>query len=361
MCAKTCRIFIIAMAILGVACALLARLDYFQYLQHHRDMISQGITPSGVPGGLSPLDVYHDAVAMNYLHALDESAPDVVFFADSVMGGNSEQEPRTTLAEFLSGLTGRKVLGVSGAGYTALVFRAYANLTRAASHRPGLVIMSINPRSFSGDWSFSPDWSYVRLLDYLTVLSYRPSLPGWLSWLPGRFAGETLRGHIESFYQRQSKAGAAAYFEGHRRDMDAFGPAGPELDEEEKSIRTHFLENYMSASVSDGHPMLDEIHQAASGFRDAGCNVLTYITPVNVQDAQRLAGPLFATLFRADMSAIVENLRRDGIVCVDASEAVDSGHFVDKEYACEHLDLAGRRILAEQLDAALKQSAWRAH
>ncbi|MFZ5428205.1 MAG: hypothetical protein ACOZEN_14665 [Thermodesulfobacteriota bacterium] len=319
-------------------------------------MVLQGLA-AGEASGPDPVEAFHNASAWEYRRDLEERTPDVVYFADSVMGGHCESEARTTLAELFAAGSGRTVRGVSGAGYTAVVFRGYALVTSKAEKRPSLAILALNPRSLSDGWFFSEDYQYSRLASYLAALACRPSWGDWLAWLPRRMGAEELDSRITRDARAGTGPDAGEYFRSMRRDLKAFGPPGPSLDEEERGIREHFLVNYMSTRVDRGHPMLAELLSAVRLLRAAGVRVVVYVTPVNVREAERLIGPRFVEEFRRDMADAAEVFGREGVAFADLSELLDGSRFVDKQYACEHLDLEGRRILAARVAEAAARDA----
>lgn len=345
---KNRRVIACCLAVFFAASGTWAWLDHAGYEARCRELIRLGLAAGGTSGP-DPVEAFHNASAWGYRRDLEERTPDVVYFADSVMGGHSGSEASTTLAELFAAGSGRTVRGVSGAGYTAVVFRGYALMTSKARRRPALAILALNPRSLSDGWFFSGDYQYSRLVSYLAALAYRPSLQDWLAWLPRRIVGEDLDSRIIRSAETGPKPDAGEYFRSMRRDLKGFGPPELSLDEEERSIREHFLVNYMSTRVERGHPMLAELLRSVRLLRDAGVRVVVYVTPVNVREAERLIGPRFVGEFRRDMAAVGEVFGREGAEFADLSELLDDSRFVDKQYACEHLDLEGRRILAARV------------
>jgi len=271
------------------------------------------------------------------------------------MGGHHDDEPRTGIDEMMGASLGVPVRGVSGAGYTAVVYSRLAALAASAPHKPRLALVSINPRSFSSDWFFTEGYWHAHMAGFLPLLSYRPSVPAWLRWLPHRLAGSDLRSHAAGGDGLDGSPGSSGYFRAKWCDPDRFNPVRQELTDSEIAIRRHFLENYMAVRVESGHPMLAAISRTIGLLRASGVTVLAYVTPVDVQEAARLVGPAFMDEFRRDVSEIRRTVEEAGAAYLDLSEHLDSGCFVDRDYACEHLNARGRAAVAEALSVKSRE------
>ena len=299
------------------------------------------------------LDAFHNAVALDFRNALGQGAVDVVFFNDSVMGGLTDDEPRTTIATLLAERLRWKITPVSGAGYTAVLFREYANLVALAAKKPRLAIVSINLRGFSDGWFFTPDYMYAATAAYLRLLARPPAwtdVPAWLASRekdPAVYWSEGLRdaapGNYADLFSRLNR----------RRDaLLAENPPG--LTPEDRDRRRHFIENYLTL-VSRDHPMLGFLTDTATRFLRSGTPVLFYVTPIDMADGTRLVGPAFAETVRANVATIRAALAEAGAPCRDMAALLPTALFVDREYACEHLNLAGREQVAATLAAALQE------
>lgn len=329
-------------------------LDYAAFRRDWRALLVQGLTTPQDLDSPQAQDVYHQHLASELLAELGSMAPDVLYLNDSVMGGHSTDEARTPLNELLAGQLlalrrGVTVRGLSGAGYTPLVYGRYAWLLAGAPRKPRLVIFSLNPRSLSSVWFFTQDSLYARVVRFLPLLSRRPDFRAWLAWLPGRLSGQGLEDFLASEDRPVPEREAQAYFGAHRRDTGAFGPPPPGLDAYEKGLREKFLENYTTVEVTPLHPMLRELDHAVRTLVQAGMRVLVYTTPVDAAEGDRLAGPAFTQTLRRDLAAVGDVARAAGAHYLDLSELLGSSLFVDRDQACEHLSLAGRREVARAL------------
>jgi hypothetical protein len=392
------------------ACLVLAVwgvVDYRSEIARRKAVMADGLLTPADANSPKALDVYHQAVAAGLFRELAGKAPDILYLNDSVMGGHGDFEPRTPMDELLAtalngngvgagapdaqpgmrgsapsgaspaqgGKTGepagaaeaRKasdargaksaltVRGVSGAGYTALVFERYARLVARSPHRPRIVILPLNPRSFSSPWFFGEDYWYSRVLRFLPLIAETPSLTWWLSRLPDRINGRDPDAVAGKPFGDGFKVPAVEnYFSLFRPGSPDYGPPPPGLTEERLAAREHFIENYGLVKTTAGHPMLGAMILAARKFERAGVTPVIYVTPVDLEEGERLLGPLFAARFREGIAVIQRELEREGVAFLDLSGLLGSRFFVDREYACEHLNLAGREAVAVKLAEAVR-------
>lgn len=331
---------------------VLAWREYKSLARSYKEIVAAGATMPDADAQQNVfLDAYHNAVALKFRDALQQGAVSVFYCNDSVMGGHGDAEARDTIAEMLDGLTGLDIYPVSGAGYTAVLFREYAGLVAKAKKKPRLAIISVNLRSFSDDWLFTPRWEYAATTAYLRLLAEPPSpadLPSWIvsgQWDPAAYwQGRT----------QQSAPSYAALFEELNAGREALLAAPPPgLSPEELDRRRHFIENYMT-HVTPEHPMLGYLLDTAHRLERAGVAVLFYLTPIDVEGGRQLVGEALPANVAANSHVIMDALARSGASCLDLTALLPEDRFVDREYACEHLDLAGRRRVAGALAGAVK-------
>ncbi|WP_428561344.1 MAG: hypothetical protein ACP59X_18730 [Solidesulfovibrio sp. DCME] len=336
------------------AIASLAAYGWHEYTALQRDYkraVAAGATtpdPGGPPG--PSFDAYHNAVALGFRDALRGGRVEAFFCNDSVMGGHTDDEARTTIAAMLGPAVGLDIYPVSGAGYAAVLYREYAGLAATAAKKPRLAIIGVNLRSFSDDWLFTPRWVYAATAAYLRLLAAPPTpadLPGWL----GRGKADP-----DAFWRQRTdrpQAGHEALFARLNAGRDALlAAAPPGLSPDEAGRRTHFINNYMTQITPD-HPMLAALSETAQRLARAGVPTVFYLTPIDVEGGRQLVGEALVANVAANSQCIAETLRGQGATCLDLSALLPTDRFVDREYACEHLDLAGRRRVAEALAQAL--------
>ncbi len=295
-------------------------------------------------------DAYHNAVALAFRDALGRGDVAVIYCNDSVMGGHNDDEPRTTIATMLGELRGLSIYPVSGPGYAATLFREYAAVIAQAKQRPRLAIVSINLRAFSDDWFFTPRWMYAATVDYLRLLAKPPTMADVPAWL---VSGEHDPAVWLTARTRRDVSGHEALF----REMNArrnrlLAAPTPGLSPEEANRRQFFIKNYMT-DIPAGHPMIGDLLDTAATLSRAGVATLFYLTPIDVEGGTSLVGAEFAATTSDNARRVTRTLAEAGVDCLDLSTLLPEDRFVDRDYACEHLDLAGRRRVAEALAAHL--------
>ncbi|EKO37560.1 MAG: hypothetical protein B193_3765 [Solidesulfovibrio magneticus str. Maddingley MBC34] len=321
----------------------------------YRQLLTAAATtpPVGAPEPLFN-DAYHNAVALAFRDALARGDVTAVYFNDSVMGGHNDDEPRTTIATLLGDLSGLSIHPVSGPGYAATLFREYARLIAQAKHKPRLAIISINLRAFSDDWFFTPRWMYAATVDYLRLLAAPPTLADVPAWL---VSGQDDPAVWLAARTRRDASGHEALFQeiNARRNRLMAAPT-PGLSPDEAKRRQFFIKNYMT-DIPAGHPMIGDLLDTAATLSQAGVTTLFYLTPIDMEGGKSLVGEEFSATASANARRVAHALTKAGADCLDLSALLPEDRFVDRDYACEHLDLAGRRRVAEALAAHLAPAA----
>lgn len=345
---------LVALCVVAVWTLVWAAAEVQDYAAHYSRLVKAALaTPP--PNQPPSDDAYHNALAWSFAQALNTHPPDVLYFCDSVMGGHSDEEARTTMADMLGETLGKPVRSVSGAGYTAVVFTEYAALAVAAKTPPKLVILAVNPRSFCDGWFFSDAYSYTQLTRFLRLLTLAPGWKTWRTALVDRLNGQTLEQRIGPAQDWTGGQPLAEYFLSKSRPAVGFAPDRPDASRQDRDIRRHFLQNYMSVQIEPTHPMLTALVQTVDRLRAGGVQVLAYVTPVDVQEGERLAGPQFRAFLERDLGLIAGALRQRGIVCLNLGQSLPSDCFVDRDYACEHLSLRGRQLVVQALAQELER------
>lgn len=317
----------------------------------YKILVTAGATtpPDGAPEQQFT-DAFHNAVALAFRDALNKGEVAAVYFNDSVMGGHNDDEPRTTIATMLGDLRGLSIHPVSGPGYAATLFREYAELIAQAKQRPQLAIISINLRAFSDDWFFTPRWMYAATVDYLRLLAKPPTLADVPAWLA---SGERDPAAWWAARTRREPSGHEALFrEINARRNRLMAATKPGLSPEDAKRRQLFIKHYMT-DIPASHPMIGHLLDTAASLSRAGVTTLFYLTPIDVEGGMSLVGGEFAATASDNARRVTKALAEAGVDCLDLSTLLPEDQFVDRDYACEHLNLAGRRQVAEALAAHL--------
>ncbi len=327
---------------------------YEAFTADYQAMLREALLPPADPGDRpKAVLAYHNNAVLEFVRDMDAGGVDVLYFNDSVMGGHNDSEDRIKMSEMLHEDLGLAVSAVSGGGFAPTLFKEYAGLFREKiATRPKLAIMAVNPRAFSDGWFFTPRWMYRDTAFFTRQYGHAPTFGEYLDHL---FAGG---GSVADFYRARYDSGGearvAAYFPAHDADRAALMAQAPppEFDPYQQSVRKHFIENY-ATRVDAAHPMLPDALETLRTLRDEGVAVLAYITPIDHLEGEKLGGPLFTEILRANVAAIEAAFAKEGIPLINMAFDLPSSRFVDRDYACEHLNLAGRRAVVARLEAWL--------
>jgi hypothetical protein len=298
---------------------------------------------------LDPL-VHPDPLALEMIEAFDHAPVDVLFFGDSVITTSSVCDTGDVLIpDALATLLDRPVLTIAHWAYSPLVFQDYAKLLRRTVYKPALVVLPINIRTFSDQFFRNPDFHFgerrLRIRRAALGLDLRqlPSfVADWLrdeiaklafDWVPVTIDGVELGTNAE--IERKSRIDVALECLHEPYDY-----------EEELSLR--FTYHYMGV-VPEDHPLFADLAATIEELRSQGIAVLAYLTPVNVEEGVGYVGPALSERVRRNADLVVRTLARLGVPSVDLVEAVPAADFIDKSYACEHLNQRGRNQVAEAL------------
>ena len=321
----------------------------------YKSLVTAGATTP--PDGASEqqrADAYHNAMALAFRDALQKGEVAAVYFNDSVMGGHNDDEPRTTIATLLGDRRGLSIHPVSGPGYAATLFREYAAIIAQAEQRPRLAIISINLRAFSDDWFFTPRGMYASTGDYLRLLATPPTLADVPAWLASEERDPAVWWAART--RRDASGHETLFREINARRNRLMAAPTPGLPPEEAKRRQLFIKHYMT-DIPPDHPMIGDLLDTAATLSRAGVTTLFYLTPIDVEGGMSLVGGEFAATASDNARRVAKALTEAGADCLDLSAQLPEDRFVDRDYACEHLNLAGRRQVAEALAAHLAKTA----
>lgn len=269
---------------------------------------------------------------------------DVVTFGDSVLEhvDPRDVDRRPLSGQILAGMRGCTTANLAHSAYHPEIFEAVGRfVTRDPQTRPRLIIVPINLRSFSNTWIWHPMYRFEELQRLLLHdslvynLAHRPLSA--FRWYDG------VEGSQQDYDQ-------APIYDG---DL-LVGPQGPLAQiafhgaggvSREERLRTAFVMRY-SARLHADHPRVVALRHLAQILRDRHVPALFYLTPVDWQDAERLAGPAIGTHIDANAAMLAGLLRGTGARVKDWSRSMGHLDFSWDELPNEHLKETGRRKLA---------------
>lgn len=260
--------------------------DYLAFASQCRAGITRFMKESVWPSTHPEYDSFYNANAYTLWHSLDTSAPDVIYFNDSVMGAHDSDERQDTLAQLVAAMSGRSVQGVSAPGLTPVLVKAYAKVLAQALHKPGRVIININPRALTVRDFFDLNYYYGNLLHYLTVLTFEPGVKTYLAWCAARLNGQNFTSFLKAATASGAFPAQEDYFASRREAArQPLAESCAQADLETADLCRLFIDNYMTV-IDDQCPMLLVLGDALSILLGAGIAPIVYVTPINMEEAR---------------------------------------------------------------------------
>lgn len=281
-----------------------------------------------------------------------DRAPPVLLLGDSVSErvSNTDQDVRN-LAEMVEQKLGSTTatLSISGTGYHMGVFEAFIRCLGKTRHRPALVVLPINLRSYSPQWDRDPRYQYDEEIQAVERYIERGKRSRFLRRKPLDWAA----------FERMS----VAYPASSERSIGDFlrvidsQPLGE--DERLQRRRTIFRFHYLHPLV-ENHRRLRQLQRLVNAAIELGVSVLAYVTPLNFQAGEELHGDAFRRAISAQLGVVrhvLESVPTQGrLQFVDASLSLDRGHFFHDYEPSEHLNQRGREVLANLIANAVVAS-----
>ena len=277
---------------------------------------------------------WSDQLYLKMKRDIQEIDVEIVYFCDSVMFGNRENEK--TLSEIIAS-NGKSVVTVAGPGFSAYLYREYVDILGYARSKP-VVVMGVNPRSFSRKWA--DEYSYKALAEFIAFDNWKPSmLESLWYYVHSRISNEDLYTYFcKHLYTRPIDEGG--YF-----------PSAPEKDnvkddgDHNECVR---YENTYSMNVALAHPLVKDIHLAVEKAKSNGMAVLVYITPINYSFMHQVCGvEAVEDIDRSigQLAVVLRKMQSDSVDVADFSKILPGKYFSEPEYPNEHLTQDGREIL----------------
>lgn len=296
-----------------------------------------------------------DPLAQALLRAFDTRPYDVLFFGDSVITETGVCDTgKQRIPEVLEERLGRPVYTVAHWAFSPMVYRDYARLLRRTAYRPRLAVLPITIRDFSSQFFRNPDFHFRERRLRIRRAAEGVDWSGFPHWLVG-----LVRQDIEEWAYAHEPVSIDGVVLGSNTDIErrAKIPAILECKHEPydhaQELALRFTYHYMEPIPPD-HPLFRDLAATVRELRSQGIAVVAYITPVNVVEGSHYAGPRLGERVAANARLVAGFLERLGVPTLDLHDAVGPDDFIDKAYACEHLDQTGRSLVADALADAIE-------
>lgn len=268
--------------------------------------------------------------------------PDVLAFGDSVMERISRHDSdRRTLGEMLQDIVPDHWLDVvTRSALNPSLTRGLVEVVRRLTPPAGM-LLPVNLRCFSPQWHLNPAWGFHQEHGIIGAWLADPEAP--ISPVSdvvdaGGLYGEFERTRVAYELSELDTIGAF-------RQVTAGIPRTPE----ERLARTReiFVYHYGHAMVPD-HPRLADLVATVDTALGVGIRPFVYLTPINVEAAERAAGARLVEIIGSNAS-LVRRALGPRVEVADWSQAVSDRHFFHEDIASEHLNEAGRKLVATRI------------
>lgn len=281
--------------------------------------------------------------------------PDVLYLGDSTVlrVANEDTDKRTTADMLAANLNGQaRILEISHGAYHMEIFHHILGTLKRTRHRPRVIILPINMRSFSPQWYLRPQWQFRSEIELLKRYS----------------SGYSLKKHYRK--QKYQNGYEKITVEFPLSDIKTIGEfeelrmnSDPSVIPDNNRRKELFIYFYLYP-ISEKHPWLINLKETISLVRSLQSKIIFYITPINIAAAIRDVGQEFEHYFSENIRTIKDVLIKENghiladedvdrnefinvpIVCLDYSRKLDSDYFFHRASIDDHLNQKGRRFIS---------------
>tara|TARA_R110002072_G_scaffold166989_5_gene320445 strand:- start:4311 stop:5276 length:966 start_codon:yes stop_codon:yes gene_type:complete len=274
-----------------------------------------------------------------------ERGLDVVQFADSVNASYAPSDTDTrSVAQMLDAvLEDRHVDAIHHAAYQPAVYLAYLENLRARGVTPKTVVVPINPHIFSPNWTMRPDWQFERERFALG----HPRLASFVDPLMIFRAVSATEASMSAYVD-------APVYEGRQVVGRLTSMAGPRSGDREGDQTARIFTCHYMAQVHRWMPRVSDLEAILACVESMGCELVVYITPIDVEEGERLLPGRFRNQVRANAEFLVRHFAGLGVTVHDFSAHCEHARFYWPVAPDEHLDEQGRAALAGWIADAIR-------
>jgi len=289
-----------------------------------------------------------DPVLFNRVRRALEPRADVLLLGDSVSDYSTRVDPVPLLERIRLGAES-PIGSFDGPGYTPELHLAVLEYALREGCAPRGVVLSVNLRSFSELWDQGLQYQYSELrarLRYGDVLALGLQRP-----MSSYQLYATLEGYPRSeqaFQQLPIDRGGRRLGTLHDVLARSYNRPGPEA----RGTSFSLLYGY---SLESGHRKIRALCRIADLCRSSGIPLRFYVTPIDVDSGEKMAGEGFRSQVSRNVEVIRASLAAHGADLEDWSSLLRAEQFSYQEYPNEHLQDSGRRRLAEAVIGLIRK------
>ena len=255
-----------------------------------------------------------------------------------------------TLAEIvvqnLRGIT--DVAVVSYGGFTLEVFYYLMLALEKMKHKPDLIVLPINMRNFSPQWDLEPMWQFLPEIEEIKRFIANPSLRSPV----GRAQRETISTAVFNSFDATPVKFTLSPFN-RIAQFRLLINSTPATEEQRRFRLQQIFVFHYTNKLAMGHRKLNALENILELLKIMRLPFFAYITPLNVDAGERFVGPEFSVALRENVQIVTDlvykYLTGSRSVFKNWSETMHSEYFFHADNATEHLNEAGRIILAESI------------
>lgn len=277
------------------------------------------------------------------------SAPDILFFGDSVLLRVSRDDTDTdTLDRMLSKKLGSRLslLSIAHTAYHMQVYKSLIRVLDVTKRKPKAVILPINLRSFSPQWDFYPAWQFHDEIRAVESYLSNPSLE--IASVGEVAATSNLLRLFDAIPVKYPLTELNRI--GQFRSMIA----SKSKNENQKlsRLRQIFIYHYMHPLAED-HPKIKALEECVLMLSVLQIPLILYVTPINWEAGRKYVGREFIEAVKSNVNMISNRLSPHQmdkkISFADFSILLEAGCFFSDDNATEHLNQQGRGRLTDEI------------
>lgn len=273
---------------------------------------------------------------------LDEHK-NILFLGDSIPDKIAPQDTdRRTIPQMVEQSTGKSIGDFSFPAYGTSVFESIIDYIARQKNKPEAIILPINLSTFSALVDRRPEYQFEKEKFYFTTH------PSWLETFYRPLAISHL---LNVNTVTQEEAMRAPIFYGTKPfstignfDITSTSSTTPP----ETRDRYIYIARYMYTMKTTDRKFISLEHTLNTAAR-AGIKVYLYITPMDYAAGERLVGPDFKKQVSENINLICSLAEAKNIPCLNLVFAVPHDGFIPHGTANEHLNEAGRKLVADEI------------
>lgn len=311
------------------------------------------IIPMLIVPGVVAIDAVvnnNDELADDLLKELNRRSYDILFFGDSTVSSYGAcDKGRLGINELFLLDSGLSVYPVIHNLYSPILYKKYVKLLSDVRYKPRLVIIPITIGSFSS-WFVRPDTRFPLKQIYVDMkLSGKIDIFRYFKY---RFLKKEEKEMVE---WRESEVIYGDMKLGKVKDIIKeinIPSMSLECNGEEhkykKELTLMFKYAYMNP-ISHEHEIIKALDEIIKDLNKEGIEVLIYLAPLNIADGTKYVGIDFGRRYVENIRELESFLKSRDVSYLDLSGILNHMFFIDKRYASQHLNLSGRRLVANKL------------